>query len=317
MSRTLDGLKQHTKWVAELGCLQGCLRYLGIHCSDEWLYGATGHAFLMNIGASVCPSGPVTFRSDEMARTGEGLGYRFDTIRGTAWQDDLAETRRRAWQFVRTAIDDGNPCYCWELHIPDYYVINGYDGDDYLFNGVPPHPSGNRKPWNTLGESKIQIVDVRGVRKGEAASDAEVVKKGIAFALEFMEDGSPYRFDGYYAGVAAFDRWIEDVSSRKAMVVGVAYNAVVWHECRHHAVEFLREAATRVGKLDGAFEKTASHYETVSQNLSKLKTVFPFPPSKNFELTTDRVEISLAYLRNAREAERRAIDGLRKIAGQL
>ena len=44
---------EHLRWkprnVSHLGCIKGCLNYLGMEVSDAWLYGATGHAFVINI----------------------------------------------------------------------------------------------------------------------------------------------------------------------------------------------------------------------------------------------------------------------------
>ena len=56
--KALDGLKWKPKWTTHLGCLKGCLEYLGVEMSDAWLFGGTGHAFVMNVHEQVCPSGP-------------------------------------------------------------------------------------------------------------------------------------------------------------------------------------------------------------------------------------------------------------------
>lgn len=37
------------RWVSHMGCLKGCLDYLGIGISEAWLYGGTGHAFVINL----------------------------------------------------------------------------------------------------------------------------------------------------------------------------------------------------------------------------------------------------------------------------
>ena len=47
--KKLEHLRWKPHWVTHLGCIKGCLNYLGIEVSDAWLYGGTGHAFVINI----------------------------------------------------------------------------------------------------------------------------------------------------------------------------------------------------------------------------------------------------------------------------
>jgi len=69
--KTLDGLRWKPKWVSYLGCLQGCLEYLGAEVSDSRLFGLSGQAFVINIHEQLCPSGPTawnTFRIRELSQ---------------------------------------------------------------------------------------------------------------------------------------------------------------------------------------------------------------------------------------------------------
>ena len=47
--KKLEGLIWKPFWTTHLGCIKGCLNYLGLNVSDGWLFGATGHAFVINI----------------------------------------------------------------------------------------------------------------------------------------------------------------------------------------------------------------------------------------------------------------------------
>ena len=61
--KKLENLKWSPKWVSHLGCVKGCLDYLGIDMTDAWLYGASGHAFIRNISEDSCPSGPTAWKT--------------------------------------------------------------------------------------------------------------------------------------------------------------------------------------------------------------------------------------------------------------
>jgi hypothetical protein len=49
MVKQLENLRWKSKWTTHLGCIKGCLDYLKKDVSDAWLFGTTGHAFLINI----------------------------------------------------------------------------------------------------------------------------------------------------------------------------------------------------------------------------------------------------------------------------
>lgn len=53
MRTKLENLKWKPRWVSHLGCIKGCVEYLDLDVSDAWLYGATGHAFVINLHEEV------------------------------------------------------------------------------------------------------------------------------------------------------------------------------------------------------------------------------------------------------------------------
>jgi hypothetical protein len=69
----LENCQWRLKWVAYLGCIKGCLEYLGIDISDAWLYSGTGHAFAINLHEEVCPSGPTAWKTVKLFELGANL----------------------------------------------------------------------------------------------------------------------------------------------------------------------------------------------------------------------------------------------------
>ncbi len=45
----LDGLTYTPAWISHMGCLSGCTRPLDSPATNSWIYGATCHAFTINI----------------------------------------------------------------------------------------------------------------------------------------------------------------------------------------------------------------------------------------------------------------------------
>ena len=65
--KILDGLTYTPAWISHMGCLSGCTRYLDIPATDSWIYGATGHAFIINISHDSCPSGPTAWKTQALS----------------------------------------------------------------------------------------------------------------------------------------------------------------------------------------------------------------------------------------------------------
>jgi|GEM_PF-5856733 len=61
--KMLEKLHWIPRWASHMGCIQGCLNYLGVETSEAWLHGATGHACVLNISPGLCPSGPTEAQS--------------------------------------------------------------------------------------------------------------------------------------------------------------------------------------------------------------------------------------------------------------
>jgi AraC family transcriptional regulator len=49
MKKQLENLRWKPMNVTHLGCIKGCLNYLDLDVTDAWLFGATGHAFIINM----------------------------------------------------------------------------------------------------------------------------------------------------------------------------------------------------------------------------------------------------------------------------
>ncbi len=47
--KKLENLRWKNRWTSHLGCIKGCLDYLNLDVTDAWLFGATGHAFIINV----------------------------------------------------------------------------------------------------------------------------------------------------------------------------------------------------------------------------------------------------------------------------
>lgn len=136
MTVWLDRLKYRSSWVTRLGALKGCSDYLGIRESAAWWFGATGHAFILNMSESGCLSSPTAWNCEMITNLAHNLGVGVRVFNAWKSENDFAVKQRIAWENTKRALDKGLPCYGWELGVAEFYVICGYDEHGYYYKGV-------------------------------------------------------------------------------------------------------------------------------------------------------------------------------------
>jgi len=319
MVKKLENLKWKPMWVTHIGCIKGCLDYLDMDVSDAWLFGATGHSFLINVHEQVCPSGPTAWHTEMLFKLGKNVGYEIDGVFSHKGKPDFEESRKKAWEHVKKSIDDGIPCYGWELAIPEFYVVTGYDEEGYHFSGPMPEPAKIPKPWQELAAGDIGVIEMYSVKPTKPADDATTVKQAFEFALEHARSPKKWIYEGYKAGLEGFDLWIKALETDTADGFGMAYNAAVWLECRAYAVGFLKEAKERLdSKLDPLFDEAISHYDVVARQLNQVKELFPFMTRKPEHIQDEaRRNKAIEALKTAREAEEKGLESLQKIVDAM
>ncbi|MBA7648828.1 hypothetical protein ES703_56618 [subsurface metagenome] len=321
----LEQLSWKPFWTTHMACIKGCLDYLEMDVSDAWLFGASGHAFVINVHETLCPSGPTAWNTSRTFELGSNVGYEIDGIFAESSDSNFAEKQNQAWDMVRAAIDSGYPCYGWELNIPEYYVITGYDDVGYYYYGPIAKIFKMPLPWQELGRQKVELLEVYVLKPEEPADDRTTVKEALQFALEISESPDKLIFEGYKSGPEAYDLWIAALENDTIFQIeeaahGFKYNIQVWTECRMYAVEFLKEAGERLAEpeLDSFFEEAISHYDTVARSLKKVEELFPWYTSKpSFFEDMERREKAIAALQVARDAEAAGLAALQKIVDVL
>jgi hypothetical protein len=319
VGKKLDDLRWKCMWTSHLGCIKGCLEYLGVDVSDAWLFGTTGHAFIINVHERVCPSGPTAWNTQMLSKLGANVGYKEEIITAVKADRDFEKKQELAWNTIKKAVDDGVPCYGWELDVPEFYVVYGYDDRGYYVSGPKCDEGKGPKPWREVGDTQIGCLEMYTVRRGEPAEDATAVKEALGFALEFAGSPKKWVYPKYAAGLGAYDLWIGALQNATADGWGMAYNAAAWGECRDFAHKFLREAAERFkGQVVAHFYKAAGHYKAVAENLKKVADAFPFFTMKPEYIEDEsRRRTAAEALQAARKAEASGLELLERLVGEL
>lgn len=313
----LEGLEWKPAWISHMGCHHGCIDYLGLDISRPWIFGGTGHAFALNIHEELCPSGPTAWKSEVVDHLAANIGYLVEGVTGHASQRDFEAKQKIAWALVTGCIDTNVPCYGWELAIPEWYVITGYDDDGYYFSG--PGADEARMPLRAedLARTEIGWLSVQCVLPCRPSPDDEIVVEALGFALD--NAAGKHLLEHYAAGPAALELWADSVEDGRASRFGAGYNGECWRECREMAPKFLREAKRRIGREEALFDEAIEHYSAVANALGRVVERIPFrmPETPDAESETVRDPECAAILREAKTAEERGLEALRKIRSAL
>jgi hypothetical protein len=319
MAKIIEGLRWKPLWVTHLGCIKGCLEYLDCHISSAWLFGATGHAFILNIHDMVCPSGPTAWNDEMLFKLGSNIGYRVEGISSLKSHGNFETKQKEAWEHAKHSLDQDIPCYGWELDMPEYYVVYGYDDTGYYYSGPQCDEGKGPKPWKELGETKLGALRMYAVEQTTPVEDTVAVKEALTFVWEHARSPEKWIFPKYKAGLSGYDLWIRALEQGRADGFGVTYNAHVWDECRHYAVHFLEEAKERLAApLGPLLDEAKEYYESASRNLKRITEVFPFHTYDQAHITEEqRVKAAIGYLIKAREAEAAGLAILETIVKKL
>ena len=322
----LEGLRIHKRSVERLGCIKGCLDFLGRDVSLPWLYGGTGHAFVISLDPGVDVSSPDSWSHEPQFALGRNLGYVIDgfSVFKPDAGDAFPDRQREAWEFVRTNIDRGVPCFGFELkaYYGGYWVIYGYDdgaGEEpagYYYSGWE---EGGPLPWEKLGDQFIPLLEVRSVQLCEPASDAQTVRAGLQYALQHAQNPPEWIDEQAQSGPAAWAYWAAALDSGEAKRDHHTYNAQLWLECREMAVEFLQEARDRLpGRCDALFDRAAKQYAAVCAKLKALIELLPPRDKPNWGPdSTFSSPKGAALVREIGALDGKALASLGQIAGSL
>ena len=268
--KLLEGLEHGERLTTHLDCLEAATRYLGVDITPGWLYGGTGHAFVMSLGEDLCPSGPHCWKQGPMHRLARNLPFRMGGVAGPRATPELSE---KAWRHVRASIDQGHPCYGWHW---EWVLVTGYDDEGYYYSGtIEPG-----KDWRDFGAKAIGFLELYSVEPAEPSPDEETILDSLSFAVDYAENHAEHTLGGYDGGLAAYDTWVRGLRDGKTDPHGLAYHTRIWLECRTFAADFLDEANARTcGRHAATLEPAARHYRVALSGVNDLLDIPTWPPT--------------------------------------
>jgi hypothetical protein len=302
---TLSSLSQPPFNTSLLGVIWGASRYYGFDYSRGLLFGATGHAFLINVHKELCPSSPYVWNHEPLYELVQNLGIDMALL---GHVDDATDTSERTQleDIVKERMERGVVCGILNL---DHQLIVGHDdagfdlalpwGEDCAT--TPPRLS--YATWSEFGDELH--AEVYELARSEPRDLQETVRASIEFAVGLWEHPAHYAFEDYGIGPRAYANWISAVENGHGNEHGAWWNASVWSECRDAAKEYLREIARHIPQVKERAHELSGRYGSIAEKLHAAgERSLP-------------IEQKIRLISEARELEAGAVDELAGIRDAL
>jgi hypothetical protein len=241
----LNELKQAPLNTTMMGVLRGALDYYRIPISNAYLFGASGHAFLLNIHPMLCPSSPYCWNFAPMIRLIHNLGINL-TNQGVFHSKSSMEERAAVEAIIRKYLEKGIPCYLLNM---ENQLITGYDETGFIT--AQPWPPHNFPPahltfgaWDELGEEIHVSFFV--LKKNVPKQRFECIFESLQYAVDLWRNSKAHTSEPYGAGPNGYANWRKAIQDGNGNEHGGWWNGIVWSECRAHASEFFHEIASEL-----------------------------------------------------------------------
>ena len=128
MEKRIENLKMYPFNTTLMGVLKGVFDYYDIALSDAWLFGGSGHAFLINIHEQLCPSGPYCWDPKTFYELLRNLGIEMKDL-GFFHRESNSEEIKHVEEVLKKYIDENVPCSFLNM---ENQTIFGYDDKQFF-----------------------------------------------------------------------------------------------------------------------------------------------------------------------------------------
>jgi hypothetical protein len=218
-----------------------------------------------------------------------------------------------ALEMIQESLDRGVPAITWDLFIPEFGNIYGYDDDKKELLGKDPRGDGPI-PYGQLGKGETTELFVMTLSDSYDINKSTMLKGALNMAIDHAYHRE-HRFavPPYENGLRGYDAWIKAFTNRTVNEFGNSYNTAVICCAREYATEFFKMLPDKWDgdsslelEIQKLSSKACKQYDALAAPLKKLTQLFPFPHGGNPN-QDDQAERAIELLQEAKLAEQKAI----------
>jgi len=269
--KMIPNLKMYPFNTTLMGVLKGAFDYFRIPVSDPWLFGGSGHAFLINIHEELCPSGPYVWNYKTFFELVRKLGVEMKEL-GFFHPKSAPDEIKEIEEVLRRNIDQNVPCSLLNL---ENQLVCGYNDTQFIVQqpwakvDFPPKTL-TFQTWEELG--KEFHISFFSFAQTEATDERTIIRDSLSYAVDLAKNPARYRSEHYYIGLEAYDTWVKAVEAGHGPSHGNWWNGTVWRECREMASKYFSEIASRLqGEISERAMNLSKRYGDVTTFLDKAR----------------------------------------------
>lgn len=268
----------------------------------EDIVATSGVAFRMWVDPeTLCPSATSIWDFESQKEWVESGGIKCDYV-GRYWeQDDIEEERRqKAIEVIRASIDRGIPAVSWDIGVPEWGLITGYNDEDGSLDALSIQGEYLKMPYDVLGKREIPILSVLTVTGKSDKSREEIYHDTLRLAVSHLRgrewcDRNMSGLEVYPALISFFDeKFSQDLSWNMEYSLGT-YGAL-----KLYAYRYFEKVGSQ--ELAGLYRKVYENWITAF-NIKRNEDV-------NDRNVRERI---IGLLKDSRECEIRAVEKMESI----
>ncbi len=155
---------------------------------NEDIIATSGFAFRMWVVESLCPSATSTWSIDKQKPWVENGGLTCDYVCRYWGQADIEEQKRlEAITTIKKSIDNGIPAISWDIGVPQWGLITGYDDESQFFETLSI--TGERSPmaYDMLGLREIPFLSVLTITGKTDKPQDDILRDTIQLAKSHLK----------------------------------------------------------------------------------------------------------------------------------
>ena len=255
--------------TTRMGVVKGALDYYRTEVTAPTVFGASGHAFLINIHKELCPSGPYCWNAAAMVPLLRNIGVEMTDLGFFSPQSAPAE-RAGVEKKLRDALDHGIPCSLLNM---GNQLITGYDDDGFqtVQAWAPkvdfPPARLSFGSWKELGkEIHVSFYTLQSVTPAERR---KTVLDSLDYAVDLHTNPAKHSMKDYGIGPDAYSNWI-GAAPKSGDSHGNWWNATVWSECRQMASRYFAEIQREFSAVAQSASELVAAYADIAGALGRL-----------------------------------------------
>ena len=310
-------------WTTAAGALEGVLAAEGLELPRHAVMGLTGHAWHLCVssegGVTALPSGPHDLDWAAMVERYARTGLAWERFGRRARGEEVAGARAEGIAWARERLDAGRPLIGFDFQVHEFAIVRSYDveREGFLLEPAISDELGGFAPWSDWPSPSLGIIELFAPLGPSDPDPEEAVVGALGTALELMSGSGGASEQP--RGTAAFEAWADAFEGTGEVDrVGNAYTLAVLQAARSDGAAFLHDLAEAIPELAEPLARAERAVRDLTQTLSPLLTLFPFPAGGHGSVANPGLrEAAANALRRAAAHERRAAEAIAEAVALL